>query len=297
MRRNSWTALGLAAIAALLLLSFVAGRYADGRTGRSEAVAARELIYLPSPEMARIMSFGFQQLVADWYWVRALQYFVEPAQELNQYRNLGDFFEVVVGVDPDFQYAYRFAGISIPYDTGRLRFANTDRAIEFLQRGVKHWPDDWQMRLHLGFYLLNFKNDPEGAAEQFAAAAPVPGAPPYLKRFAAKLFSLNGEVERAKLFTEQMLALTDDPDEKTKLKKRLEEIEAEGRFREVEAAAERFHAAQGRWPTGLEELATVSPLPPLPPDARLENGKVSTPSLKRLTVYEHPKEGPVRAAK
>lgn len=297
MRRNLWTALGLLAVAALLLTSYVAGRSADQRMAPSELTVARELIYLPSPATARLMSFGFEQLSADWYWVRALQYFVEPAQELNQYRNLADFLEVVVGVDPDFHYAYKFAGTSIPYDTGRYHFANSDRAIDFLQRGVARFPDDWQMRLYLGFYLLNFREDTAGAAEQFSKAAPIPGAPPYLKGFAAKLLTLSGEIARGKVFTEQMLALTDDPDERTRLKQRLREIEAEGAMREVEAAAQRFRDQEGRWPVGLGELAALGPLPRLPPDARLEEGKVVLTSLTRLKVYEHPKEGPVRAAK
>jgi len=297
MRRNLWTAVGLLGVAALLFTSYAAGRAADQRMARNELLVARELIYLPSPQTARLMAFGFEQLSADWYWIRALQYFVEPANELNQYRNLGDFLDVVVGVDPDFSYAYKFAGVSIPYDTGRYHFANTDRAIDFLQRGIVKSPADWQMRLYLGFYLLNFREDPAGAAEQFSKAAPLPGAPPYLKGFAAKLMALSGQIDRGKVFTEQMLALTDDPDERARLKQRLREIEAESSLRAVEAAARRFRDQQGRWPVGLGELAALAKLPHLPPDARLEEGKVVVPSLTRLEIYEHPKEGPVRAAK
>jgi hypothetical protein len=297
MRRNLWTAVGLLGVAALLFTSYAAGRSTDQRMARNEIEAARELIYLPSPQTARLMAFGFEQLSADWYWVRALQYFVEPAQELNEYRNLGDFLDVVVGVDPNFHYAYKFAGISIPYDTGRYTFANTDRAIDFLERGIARFPDDWQMRLYLGFYLLNFRQDTAAAAEQFSKAAPIPGAPAYLKGFAAKLLALSGEVDRGKVFTEQMLALTDDPDERDRLRMRLREIEAERGLREVEAAAQRFRDQEGRWPVGLGELAALGSLPKLPPDARLEDGKVVIPSLARLKIYEHPKEGPVRAAK
>jgi hypothetical protein len=297
MRRNLWTALGLLGVAALLFTSYAAGRSADQRMARNEFLVSRELIYLPSPQTARLMAFGFEQLSADWYWVRALQYFVEPAQELNQFRNLGDFLDVVVGVDPDFHYAYKFAGMSIPYDTGRYHFANTDRAIDFLQRGVAKWPDDWQMQLYLGFYLLNFRNDTAGAAEHFSKAAPVPGAPPYLKGFAAKLMALSGQVDRGKVFTEQMLAVTQDPEEKARLKQRLREIEAESALRAVEAAAQQFRDQAGRWPVGLGELAALTKLPHLPPDARLEDGRVVVPSLTRLEVYEHPKEGPVRAVK
>ena len=152
------------------------------------------------------------------------------------------------------------------------------------------------MRLYLGFYLLNFRGDSAGAAEQFALAAPIPGAPPYLKRFAAKLLTLSGEVDRAKLFTEHMLSVTEDPEEKAKLEKRLREIEVEGAFREVEAAAVRFRSAEGRWPTGLDELGRFTALPTLPAGASLKDGAISAPDLERLTVYEHPKEGPIRAA-
>ncbi len=296
MRRTLSTTAGLLVIATLVGVSYQAGRYADLRSDRSATVAARELIYLPSPTTARLMSLGFEQLVADWYWVRAQQYFVEPANELNQYRNLGDFLDVIVGIDPDFEYVYKFAGIAMPYDTGRLRFANTDRAIGFLERGTKRFPKNWELRLYLGFYLLNFAGDSARAAEQYAIAAPLPGAPRYLKRFAARLFSVSGELERAKAFTEQMLSITEDPEERVRLENRLKDIELEGRFREVEAAAKRFRDVNGRWPSGLEELAIFNPGPALPEGARLENGTVIAPTVSRLVVHEHPKEAPMRAA-
>ena len=296
MRRTLRTTAGLLVIAALVAVSYQAGRYADRRVERSFSVTARDLIYLPSPTTARLMSLGFEQLVADWYWVRAQQYFTEPANELNQYRNLGDFLDVIVGIDPDFEYIYKFAGIAIPYDTGRLRFANTDRAIDLLERGTKRFPRNWQLRLYLGFYLLNFAGDSARAAEQFAIAAPIPGAPQYLKRFAARLFSVSGEIERAKAFTEQMLSITEDPAERARLEKRLEDIELEGRFREVEAAAQRFREVNGRWPSGLDELAIFHPGPSLPGGARLENGTVIAPTVDRLVVHEHPNEFPMRAA-
>lgn len=297
MRGTLLTVLGIGTIGALLATSTLAGRYADQRQGTSDSMTARELLYLPSPAQARLMSLGFQQLVADWYWVRALQYFIEPANEINQYRNLADFMDVVVGIDPDFEYAYKFAGVGIPFDVGRMRYANTERAIGFLERGVQRFPHNWELRLYLGFYLLNFRQDTAGAAEQFAQAAPLPKAPPYLTRFAARLFSASGELDRARTFTEQMLAVTEDPDEQARLRKRLEDIALEARFREVEGLARRFKEDRGRWPYALAELATTHVLPPLPPDAVLEDGTVTATTTKRLVVYEHPREDPVRAAK
>ena len=221
------------------------------------------------------MSFGFEQLVADWYWVRGLQYFVEPAQELNHYRNLGDFLEVVVGVDRTSTTPTSSPASPSPSTPGRYQFANTDRAIGFLQRGVAKWPDDWQMRLYLGFYLLNFRDDPAGAAEQFSKAAPIPEPHPTSRASRRKLLTLSGDVERGRLFTEQMLAVTDNPDEKARLQQRLREIEAEGALRKVEAAARQFHDQQGRWPIGLGELAALGPLPRFPRTRGWRTGRSS----------------------
>lgn len=296
VRRTAALLLGLMLLLVLLGIGVTAGARADDLLRRDPTSAARALIYLPKPHQARIMSVGFEQVMADWYWVQALQYFTDAAQEVNRYRNLADYLEVVVGIDPDFEYAYKFAGVSIPFDTGRFRFANTDRAIEFLERGVKKFPNNWELHFYLGFYLLNFRDDPSGAAEQFAAAANIAGSPSYLKLFAARLFSVGGELGRARIFTETILASTTDEAERKDLKKRLREIDTEQQLRDLEVAAKQFHDRWGRWPTPIEAtVASGLPLPP--PDVELNEGVASLPNEKRLVVHEHPTEYPVRAAK
>ncbi|HET6983960.1 MAG TPA: hypothetical protein VFI53_17590 [Myxococcaceae bacterium] len=297
MRRTPVTLLlGLLAVSALLGLGVFAGARADLLLQRDPNSASRALIYLPTPRQARLMAVGFDQVMADWYWVEALQYFTDASQEINRYRNLGDFLEVVVGIDPDFQYAYKFAGISIPYDTGRFHFANTDRAIDFLERGVKRFPSNWELHFHLGFYYLNFRDDPPRAAEQFAAAAKLEGSPAYLKLFAARLFSVSGELDRARVFAETMLASATDPTERAQLEKRIQEIDMERQLRKLEDGARHFHDQWGRWPTPAE-VAVAYGLPLPAPGVKLENGVAKAPDLERMIVHEHPMEDRVRAAK
>jgi hypothetical protein len=284
----------LLVVSALLGIGISAGARADLLLQRDPTSSARALIYLPTPQQARMMAVGFDQVWADWYWVQALQYFTDTAQEINRFRNLGDFLDVVVGIDPDFEYAYKFAGISIPYDTGRFHFANTDRAIDFLQRGVKRFPNNWELHFHLGFYLLNFRDDAPGAAEQFAAAARIEGSPAYLKLFAARLFSVSGELERARVFAETMLASAGDDAEREQLRKRIREIELEHQLRDLESAARRFHQEWGRWPTPTEiTVAYGVSLPSV--DVRLVEGKATVPDHDRMVVHEHPTEDRVRA--
>jgi tetratricopeptide (TPR) repeat protein len=289
--------LALLAAASLLIGGMVAGARADVLLRRDIRAGARELIYLPPPGTARLLSLGFNQVVADWYWVRALQYFGDPVQALNRYRNLGDILDVVVGVDPDYQYAYKFGGMSIPYDVGRLNWANTDKAIDLLQRGVARFPQNWELHFHLGFYLLNFRKDPNSAAEQFAIAGQIPGSPPYLKLFATRLFSAGGEIDRALVFAQTMLAQAEDPKERKHLEDRVQSIRREKSLRELEEAVRRYRDARGQWPTSLAEVSAAYGLPPPPSGVTISNGVLQIPpDWDRLAVYQHAVDGEYQLA-
>ncbi|HZJ55893.1 MAG TPA: hypothetical protein VFD38_17255 [Myxococcaceae bacterium] len=296
MKRKLRLAASLAVTAGLLALGVWTGARVDDLLRKSDIAGARELIYLPTPEQARLMSLGFEQVMADWYWVKGLQYFTSPVQAYNRYRNLADILDVVVGLDPDFQYAYKFGGVAIPYDTGRLRFANTAQAIDLLQRGVQRFPDNWELQFHLGFSLLNFRQDVAGAGEHFAAAARIRGSPPYLSRFAARLFAANGDIDRALVFAETMLGDTKDPHEREQLERRIENIRLEGQLRALEQAAQRFRAEEGRWPATPLELTVRYGLPVPPPGVTLIDGVASAPpGAERMVVHEHPTEGKYQA--
>lgn len=284
--------ISLALLAILLGTGVAAGARADRMLSRDPGDEAQELMYLPPPETARLLALGFNQVMADWYWVKALQYFTDPFQATNKYRNLADILDVVVGLDPDFEYAYKFGGIAIPYDTGRLRWANADQAIDLLARGSKRFPENWQLHFHLGFYLLNFRNDPAGAAEQFASASRIRGSPPYLGRFATRLFSASGEVDRALVFAQTMLAGATDPAERKSLEERIQNIRLEGELRRVEDAARRFHEQRGRWPvTPTEATAAYGLPPPLEGITLVEGVAHPPPGQERLIIFEHPKDG------
>lgn len=246
-----------------------------------------QLIYLPSASQARLFSLGFSQVMADYYWVKGLQYFTEPVFAAVQYKNLGDFLEVVIGLDPDFEYAYKFAGIATPYDMGRNRIANAERSTSFLERGVSRFPQNWQLRFFLGYNYLNFHGQPQKAAEQFAEAAKIPGAPTYLKAFAARVYSVGGDVERALDFAQTMLNSTDDEDVRAMMKKRVEDLLAEKEIRRIEEGAKQFRDQMGRFPLDLGELVRNGFREPSESGYRLEpDGKAHPPDkYERMIIY------------
>ncbi|MFO0598733.1 MAG: hypothetical protein U0228_25735 [Myxococcaceae bacterium] len=207
-------------------------------------------------QQARVMSLGFKLALADWYWVQALHYFTDPWNAYNQYKNLGNFLDLVVGLDPDYEYAYKFAGISLPYDTGRLHFVNTRKSTWFLEEGERRFPNNWQFPFYLGYNYLNFHNEKQKAAEAYARAAKIPGSPKYLAAFAAKLFALGGSEDQALLFAESALEETEDPETRAMLENRIADIKQEKVLQAIEKAAADFKQAEGRYPNDLAELVS-----------------------------------------
>ena len=248
-KRSFWAAggavLSLVFLTLAILQAFLSEQEKKVRPGSS----ADQLIYLPSPQQAKLMSLGFRQLMADYYWVKALQYFTDPELAQKQYRNLADILGVVIGVDPDFEYAYKFAGIATPYDSGRLNFKNTERSTHFLELGAARFPHNWQIHFFLGYNYLNFQNRPIEAAQQFAAASQIPGSPDYLKTFVARVYTVGGKLDSAIEWTRQSINNAVDPDIRQMLEKRLDDLEREGVLQRIEKEAREFKKITGHQPT------------------------------------------------
>ncbi len=256
---------------------------------------AGDLIYLPTPRQAQLMSLGFTNVVADYYWVKALQYYTDPTQMQNRYKNLADYLDVVVGVDPDYEYAYKFAGLAVPYDKGRWHHVNTRRSTSILERGVERFPANWQLHFILGYNYLNFHEEPKKAAEQFEAAARLPGSPAYLAAFAARVYAVGGEIDRALDFAKKMLETTSDPEIASLMRARIKDLEVERELRRIEAGAKAFQEKTGKLPASLAELNADGFTPP-PAGYSLDATGVAQTTLaaERMVIHVDPNQAGFR---
>src|SRR5918911_815473 len=73
----------LVLIAVGLASSAIVSRWLEQRRASAARVVEREELYV-KPEAARRMSLGFNGLVADWYWMRSLQY---VGRKINAYQH------------------------------------------------------------------------------------------------------------------------------------------------------------------------------------------------------------------
>lgn len=249
------------------------------------------LIFLPSPAQARVLSLGYTSIVADYYWVKALQYYTNPANDRLQYKNLPDYLDVVVGIDPDYRYAYKFAGLVVPYDTGRYRFRHTKRSTSFLERGVKRFPDWWELHFLLGYNYLNFANEPVKASEEFKRAAALPGAPAYLHAFSARTLAVGGQLDRAMLLAEELARNSEDPEIRDMMQKRFEDLKLEQELQRIEAGARAYKERHGAFPIGVQTMVDDG-FPPSPvPNIKLDpDGTARAPGATRMNALHSVKE-------
>lgn len=224
----------------------------------------RESRFVPHPEAARLASVGFNGLVANYYWMQAVQVVGAERTDPGKHADLlGRLVDVVTTVDPWVGHPYRFAAHWMVNDADQVRFAN-----RILERGREHHPDDWRIPFYLGFNLFYYLNQTSAAADAIEEASLREGAPRYLQRLAARLRANAGQLESAAAFLRELIRNSEDPYARAGFEAALEEVKTERIARVLDAARDRYREARGRDIERVEDLASGrwAVLPGIPPD-------------------------------
>ncbi len=169
------------------------------------------------------MSLRFREASADLLWVRTLLYFGSSSERRLPPKHISQHFDDVFELDPYFQKPYRTAAFLALLEPGP-RDAVVRKAIGYLERGERAFPDDWQFPFYAGSLYLNDMpaRGPEErrrwramAAEHIRRATTLGvghGAPDWLPTLAATLFTELGRREMAvRQLEESLLAAPDEP--------------------------------------------------------------------------------------
>lgn len=251
---------------------------------------------LPRPELARAAALGFDSLLADYYWLRALQIVGGERKSMDPHVPLlARLAELTVSLDPWVDHPYRFAAVWLNTTPEAVRTAN-----RILERGISYHPTDWRNRFYLSFNHFYYLSDAEAAARELAPAVGMPGAPAYLGRLLARLRSESGGLEVAEQYLLELLRQTDDPGRRRQYELAVLEIETERRARILDAARAAHRDRTGRDIERVEDLvqgpdAPLRALPPLPDGSTwildpASNEIVSSALRRRYLVYIHPSD-------
>lgn len=187
------------------------------------------LEYLPSTSSARLLSMGHAPALADIFWVRSILYFANELETRQSFEWLIQYMDVVISLDPDFDDVYQWGGTVLVLASKKVTYEDVARANEILERGARHFPDNWRLPEAAAANCSYYVEDPppdvklklEACREKFInMAASRPGAPYTMTLLAASL--AGGDEQRAcQLLIEAYFSRPQDPTLREQVERRM----------------------------------------------------------------------------
>jgi hypothetical protein len=223
---------------------------------------------LPRLEMLRVVGAGQRSLVTDYYWLQAIQAAGRGSESKDPTRYLDLFYyaDLVTDLDPKFHKVYQYAGNSIPTNLGRETWVNTVEARKILEKGVKNFPQDADLRLFLAYNLSYFFGEHAAAAEHLRVAATLPNSNKYVPEFASRMLAFNRRFDAALALVESFRDNETDPELRQMFEERVNEIHLEQVLVKVDDAIAAYKKREGHLPSKMSELLEKGDLAAIPSD-------------------------------
>jgi tetratricopeptide (TPR) repeat protein len=225
-----------------------------------------EVLFVNSPKVLKRVSLGYDGLLADIYWTRAVQYFGGRYHDSAQsYNLLFPLLEITTHLDPQLVVAYEF-GASFLAPAPPEGAGQPEQAIRLMEYGIENNPNNWKLYYSLGFvYYMNLKNY-EKAADAFARGSKVPNAHPFMAVLAAQMAQHAGDFATARMLWSATYQNTQDKELRANAVEHLRALRVDEDVTHLQQAVTRFGERTGRLPASMAELVTAENLPGIPVD-------------------------------
>ena len=247
-----------------LMLVIIAGlggvvsmaRWLDTHRPIPDPSLEQEKLYLAGQTVRRL-SLAFNGLVADWYWMRALQYVGSKILNLPEHvqlknlrqldlRLLGPFLDTATTLDPQFMEPYQYAAIVLPE-------IDMQEAIRITKKGIAANPSAWRLYHHLG-YIYWQQGDFQAASETYGKGALLPGAPSWMEAMKARMVSEGGSRDLAREIYRRMYEQAEDNEVKKMAWLRLLQLDSFDQRDALRKVISLYQTRVGRCPSSWKEL-------------------------------------------
>jgi tetratricopeptide (TPR) repeat protein len=230
------------------------------------AEPAQQILYVSSPAVLTRAALAYDALLADLYWIRAIQYY--GGTRLSQapdktYDLLYPLLDLTTSLDPHFSIAYRFGAFFLseraPGGAGR-----PDLAVRLLQKAIDAHPERWEYPYDVG-HVYYRQGDYRTAAEWFQRASEVPGATNWLPRLAAVTLATGGDTQSSRLIWQDLLNSEADWIRR-EAERRLRQLDAIEEVAYLEQLTAEYGRRFGRPPQSWAEMIQAGMLRAVPVD-------------------------------
>ena len=234
-------------------------------------------IYFSSGEALGRMALSYKSLLADIYWIRAVQYFggtrldvkngvaAAPGRGRTGYDLLYPLLDVTTTLDPSFNIAYRFGAtfLAEDYPNGPGR---PELAVALLDKGYARNPQRWQYLYDKAFVYYWSMHDYREAAHWFSEAAKVPGSPAWMPGLAAFMLAEGGDRRSSRFLWQQLRDTAEQQYVRDNAEFHLRQLDVADVADRLTALLARYASQTGGRPTSFEPLIRAGWLRAQPTD-------------------------------
>jgi tetratricopeptide (TPR) repeat protein len=249
---------------------------------RYQALHVDDVAVLLPPQAIDRMVFAHRPLVADLYWIRAIQYYGRQRHQLEDdpllatavladraqvtFDDLYPLLDIATTLDPFFNIAYRFGSIflSSQYPGGAGR---PDQAVALLEKGFRARPDKWEYLHDIGFVYYWDMHDYVKAAEFLNRAADIPGAPWWLRGTAATTLAKGGQRSTSRMLWRQIFETATDDSAREAAALKLRQLDALDQIEDLQRRVDQAVARTGARDLTWRQLAAAGVVPGSPVDS------------------------------
>jgi len=205
-------------------------------------------------------AMGTEGLIADWYYMRSLQYLGEKVikhegnLDLNDLRALNPrllypLLENATDLDPHYIAAYSFGAMLLPA-------IDPEQAIDLGSKGVANNPGEWRLFQYLGYTHWRL-GDYEKAAAVFEKGSEIEGSSGFMKLMTAAMRTKGGSRVTARAMYGEMVTNSDDEQVRIAARSHLQELDSLDERDAIDKVLVDFKEKNGRCAAGLVEILPI----------------------------------------
>jgi tetratricopeptide (TPR) repeat protein len=225
-----------------------------------------ESLYITSPKVLKFLSLGYDGLLADIYWTRAVQYFGEHHHRGKvSYKLLAPLLQITTALDPHLVVAYQFGANFLAPDPPNGA-GMPHAAIELAEFGIHNNPDEWRLYYELGFIYYMELHDYGKAAEAFARGSHAPKAHPFLRIMAGLMAEHAGDLQTSRMMWTTTYESTQEEAIRNNAAAHLRALQVDEDITKLQELVDHYRERTGRLPQSFADLSAAGMLRGTPRD-------------------------------